>query len=603
MTETPAPSPDPNAGSSPPPETPRPRASLLSARLKANLQVIYPEHDIAALTAKVLDAFWPEGSRPRSQARRVATSLWSERDTVLITYGDSFIDGEHPPLTLLHDFLKRHVGKAINGVHILPFFPYTSDDGFSVVDYRQVNSALGTWDYIERIGAEYRLMADLVLNHVSSHSAWFSDYLQGNAPGSGFFVEADPDTDTSAVVRPRAGPLLRKVETASGEKHVWCTFSPDQVDLNFANPEVLLEFLRILRFHIDHGVRTVRLDAVAFIWKQLGTACINLPQAHEIVRLMRTLVDYADEKVVLITETNVPIHENLSYFGNRNEAHAVYNFSLPPLMLHALLTGTSVHLNAWQMAMPPAQLGCAFLNFVASHDGIGLRPAEGLLDDNEIDAMIDAVRGFGGLVSLRSLNGGGARPYEINVSLFDALKGTADGGADAYQRVRFLCAQTVMMALEGIPAFYVHSLLATPNDLARVEKTQANRAINRHQWDYPELNALLEDPASPQSVVLAEMTRRIAIRTRQPAFHPNATQFTLQLGHALFGFWRQSMDRSQSIFVIANMTDQAQELPLISLNLISGDAWCDLLSGNDLPDIRSSLRLEPYQCVWISNRR
>jgi sucrose phosphorylase len=271
-------------------------------------------------------------------------------------------------------------------------------------------------------------------------------------------------------------------------------------------------------------------------------------------------------------------------------------------MLHALLSGTSEHLNAWQMAMPPAQLGCAFLNFVASHDGIGLRPAEGLLDDTEIDEMIAAVQSFGGLVSMRSLSGGGARPYEINVALFDALKGTTTNGPDAYQRQRFLCAQTVMMALEGIPAFYVHSLLATPNDLERVEKTQANRSINRHQWDYPELEALLADPASEQSIVLAEMKRRIAIRTRQAAFHPNATQFTLQLGTALFGFWRQSMDRSQSIFVIANMTDQEQELPLISLNLIAGDNWQDLLSGEAIGDIRSCLTLEPYQCVWITNR-
>lgn len=577
---------------------------LLRRKLKAHLDFIYPGRDTDEIAARIIAAFWPDRPeiRIRPKARRTNAPPWSEKDAVLITYGNSLIDGEHPPLTLLHHFMNTHLKGAINGVHVLPFFPWTSDDGFAVVDYKRVNSDLGSWDHLARLGAEYRLMADLVLNHVSSSSAWFTQFLQDQAPGRDYFVTADPAADLSAVVRPRPQPLLRAVETPAGEKHVWCTFSHDQVDVDFANPDLLVEFIDIMRFHIDRGVRTIRLDAVAFIWKEVGTPCIHHPRTHEIVRLMRTLADYADEAVVLITETNVPNFENIAYFGNRNEAHAVYNFSFPPLMVHALLYGTSELLNHWQMRMPPAPLGCFYFNFLASHDGIGLRPAEGYLDDEAIAGMIEAIRGFGGLVSMRSAPGGGERPYEINVSLYEALKGTASDGEDGLQLARFICSQTVMMALEGIPAFYVHSLLATPNDHERVARTGHNRSINRHQWVYPRLEERLADPADPHAGVLAEMLRRIRIRTAQPAFHPNATQYTLQLGTALFGVWRQSLDREQSIFAVHNVTARPQPLTFVSLNMIAGENWVDLLSGGVLDPAAGEIVLEPYQCVWISNR-
>jgi len=581
-------------------------ARAIPARLRSSLDLllrsIYPEQDTDKLRDAVIDAFWGADARPRRRGRQLTSTIWSERDSYVITYGNSIVDGEHKPLDLLHDFLRQHLKGSVIGVHILPYFPFTSDDGFAITDYRAVNSALGAWEDVERIASEFKLMSDLVLNYGSSQSAWFSAYLQGHAPYDRFFYEASPEDDLSEVVRPRAHALLRAVETARGPRHVWCTFSHDQVDFDFSNPEVLLEFLRIMRFHIMRGVRTIRLDAVAFLWKEIGTPCIHLRQTHEIIRLMRVLADYDEEPLVLITETNVPNVENLSYFGNRNEAHVIYNFSLPPLILHGLLNGTSSRLNAWQMAMPPAQLGCTYFNFTASHDGIGLRPAEGLLDETDIDEMIETVRGFGALVSMRQASGGAPRAYEINVSLFDALKGSRKG-EDGWNIERFLCSQAIAMALEGIPAFYLHSLLATPNDYAGVEKTGHNRAINRHRWHYPELLALLADESSRQAIVFAAMKRMIAVRIRQPAFHPNATQFTLQLGDRLFGFWRQSMDRSQSIFAIHNMTDEEVAIPAMSLNLIGGHHWSDLLSGDPVREFSGDIVFAPYQCRWISNRQ
>ncbi|MFP3383987.1 sugar phosphorylase [Tritonibacter sp. SIMBA_163] len=576
------------------------RSASFGGRLTRLLQQIYPELDSEILGSQVVEAFWPQDTHRRKRPRTPGNTLWSERDALLIAYGNSLVDGSHKPLDLLHDFLLTHMQGVVDGVHILPFFPYTSDDGFAVTDYRKVNPELGDWADIRRIGGAFHLMSDMVLNHVSSQSPWFNAYRQGQAPFDGFFYEASPEQDLSQVVRPRTTPLLQAVETANGVKHVWCTFSHDQVDLNFENPEVLLEILRIIRLHIDQGVRIIRLDAVAFIWKQAGSPSIHLPETHAIVQLLRLLADYATETVVLLTETNVPRAENLSYFGNRNEAHVVYNFPLPPLILHAMLAGSARFLLKWARAMPPAPLGCAYLNFTASHDGIGMRPAEGVLPQAEIDQMIECVRESGGLVSMRSLPDGGEAPYEVNCTYFDAMSRTLQG-ADDMKVDRFICSQTIPMSLEGIPAFYIHALLATPNDHDAVARRGMNRAINRHRWDYPALCERLQDAQTEQSQVLSALSERLRLRAQQPAFHPNATQFTLQLDDRVFALWRQSLDRAQSIFALHNVSADGVILPPGALNLIEGEDWQDLLSGEGVT-WDAEITLAPYQCRWISNR-
>ena len=574
----------------------------LFTRISDLLARVYPGADLPALTQAVHDAFWPGTNAPRKRPRRPGGGLWSQRDAVLITYGNSLQDGVHKPLDLLHHFLTERMTGVVNGVHILPFFPYTSDDGFAVTDFRKVDPALGDWPDIERIGGDFHLVSDLVLNHVSSQGTCFNAYRQGKAPYDRFFFEADPSDDLTAVVRPRTTPLLQQVDTKDGPRHVWCTFSHDQIDLDYSNPEVLLEILRIVRLHVDRGVRVIRLDAVAFLWKETGTTSIHMPQTHAIVQLLRLLADYATETVILLTETNVPKAENLSYFGQSNEAHAIYNFPLPPLILHAMLSGSARFLRRWQAAMPPAPLGCAYLNFTASHDGIGMRPVEGILPQPEIDAMIDTLRAEGALCSMRALPGGAESVYEVNTGYFPAMARTHDG-ADGFQLARFLVSQTIVMSLEGIPAFYIHSMLATPNDTDAVARRGMNRAINRHRWDYPTLQARLADPGSDQARVLFALSERLRIRARQPAFHPNATQFTLPLDERVFGIWRQSGDRSQSIFALHNVSRDAVVVPREMLNLIEDETWVDLLSGERMAEGEDAVLLAPYQCRWITNRR
>ena len=531
----------------------------------------------------------------------IISEKWSEKDVVAITYADTLRSETEKPLITLKKFFDSYFKGTINSIHILPFFPYTSDDGFSVLDYSSVNEALGEWKDVRSLSTDYKVMADVVINHCSARSRWFQNFQQQINPGKDFFATALPTDNLSQVVRPRESELLREVDTPDGKKYVWCTFSHDQVDFDFKNPKVLKEFIKIMMLYFSYGIKIFRLDAVAFLWKQPGTSCINLPQTHEIIRLLRTLCEAKSTEICLITETNVPNRENLSYFGNGNEAHCIYNFSLPPLLLNTLVTGSSKVLKTWMISMPPARFGTAYFNFIASHDGIGLRPAEGLLSEHEIDHLVQTMTEFGGFTSSRNDKNGRKKYYEINISLFDALQGTMDG-IDSYQIERFVCAHEIMIGLEGIPGIYIHSLIATKNNHKKVENTGQNRSINRHQWDYELLRQKLGDNESLECHVYEKIKARIELRTSQLAFHPNATQFTLHLSDAFFGFWRQSICRSQNIFCVSNISKDIQTLFLADLNLVNNENYFDLISGKKIQKEQQNLQINPYQTIWISNQ-
>ncbi len=572
----------------------------LQQRIIAHLKPLYPDCDQHDLADRIVAAFWNKPDQIIDRAEIQGKHLWDETEIALITYGSSIRHGDEKPLQTLHQFLGNRVGDAISAVHILPFFPFSSDDGFSVIDYLAVDPDLGDWSDISAIADDYRLMADLVINHGSSRSDWFQQFLSDEAPGNRYFVTADPASDLGAVVRPRSHPLLTAYETNAGTQHVWTTFSPDQVDFDFRNPDLLLEFIRIIAFYIQSGVRIFRIDAIAFLWKTIGTSSINLDETHEVVRLLRTLMDHHRESLIILTETNVPNHENLTYFGNQNEAHVIYNFSLPPLLVHALLTGESLYLKRLTRSNPPALQGCAYLNFTASHDGIGLRPTEGVLPEAELGQMLSTLQSFGGRISMRRGPGGTEKPYEVNISYFEAMQGTIDG-PDAHQIPRFMAAMAIMLALEGIPAIYIHSLLATPNGYEEVNRTGRNRSINRRELELEALEARLDDPNSVEAQVFDQFKSLIKKRKLQTAFHPNAVQFTLTLPEGLFGIWRQSLDRAQSIFAVTNVTNQIKPLSLGDINLIAGSHWWDIISGESMPDIDAQIELAPYQTVWITN--
>ncbi len=523
---------------------------------------------------------------------------WSQKDAFLITYADMVQREGEAPLKTLRRFLSARLRGAVSTVHILPFCPWSSDDGFSVIDYRAVEPDYGTWADIGGLGQDFKLMFDLVLNHCSRRSSWFNDYVKGVQPARDYFHELDPGTDVSAVIRPRPTPLLSKVQTRRGVRHVWTTFSEDQVDLNWANPDVLFEFLDILLLYAANGASAIRLDAVAFLWKELGTSCLHLPETHEAVKLIRDVLEVVAPEMIVLTETNVPHEENISYFGDGDEAHMVYQFSLPPLLLHGLLNDETAHLKSWADSLPPPGDGRTFLNFTASHDGVGVRPLTGLVPDGELDALIEQVRARDGEVSWRDNGDGTQSPYELNISWYSAM--SEPGNPDLGRR-RFLCSQAVAMALQGIPAVYFHNLVACGNWSEGVEESGRKRTINRRKWKEDELEARLADPDGQAAIVLQAMTQMLLRRSEHAAFHPDGDQLVLDLPPGLFGVMRTSPDQSETVVCLFNFQRTPNDVPAVgALHLAPGSEYRDLIQGFSIKvDDETTLSLAPYQAVWL----
>lgn len=557
-----------------------------------HLNIIYPKSNNTHLTNKIFSIFFEK----KSPKQYVIQNRWDESDVALITYLDTFYNNDEKNIQTLEQVLNTYLQDNVSIIHLLPFFPYSSDDGFAVIDYLKIKKGLATWSDIKKLSLKYKIMADLVINHCSSQSEWFQQFLNNQLPGKNYFLDYKDKFDTSKIVRPRSHDLLQIFKTKKSEKFVWCTFSRDQVDLNFKNKDVLIEFLKIIKFYLDQGISILRLDAVAFLWKKLGTNCINLNETHEVIKLFRLLLDASSQKTFLITETNLPNKENLDYFGNGNEAQLIYNFSLPPLILYSMLYGNSTILRKWLMSMPPPMEGTTYFNFIASHDGIGIRPAEGLISEKNIKAILRRMKEFGGEVSYRKVENKN-KPYEINIALIDALKGTIDN-LDNFQIERFICAHAIMLSLEGIPAIYVHSFFGTENDYSGMQSTKQKRSINRKRYDLKDLRNKM-NKKTINSAVLKQLNSLISIRKKQPAFHPNATQFTLNLGEKIFALWRQCQNRKQSIFVLCNITSQKQPVDLNEINLIFNKNWIDLISNKKIESKKISLK--PYQTMWISN--
>ena len=524
----------------------------------------------------------------------------NEKDILLISYADTIRLKNKKSFLVLKDFLDTYIKKKINIIHILPFYPSTSDGGFAVTDFFKVDNSHGNWSDLRKLSSNYRVMSDIILNHASSKSTWFKRFLENHGVGKDFFLTVDKEFNTRHIVRARSHKLLQKFETKNGNKLVWCTFSRDQVDFNFKNPKVLIAFIKLIIFLSNKGIKLFRFDAVAFIWKRQETNCVNLDQTHAIVRLFRTLLGLIDSESKIITETNLPFRENFSYFGNSDEAHIIYNFSLAPLIINTLIKGNSAAFRRWSMSMPPAKDNNSYLNFIATHDGIGLRPLEGIIKNKDINILLNTLKRYGSKFTYRRDKNNKRVIYEANISLFDALSGTIKG-KDNYSYHRFYCAHAIMLSFEGIPAFYIHSLFGTRNNISLLKKTGIKRSINRTSYDYKDITEALKNNGSHISKVFNNILNLIEIRKKQIAFHPNATQYTLNLGNNFFGIWRQSVNRKQSIFAIYNITNKMQRLHINKINIINFESWSDLISENKINKKKNYLNFSPYQCMWIAN--
>lgn len=572
-----------NRNSSSNSDTPENSAKAKRAVLVDLLEKLYSIDDAQHTADRLLECI------DRRATSVTSASSAASNSALLITYADTITKDDSQPLTALGDFLRAQVQNAFGRLHLLPFFPASSDDGFAVVDYQRVDHHTGDWGHIESLAQEFDLMVDLVINHCSREHLWFADFVSGKTPGKDYFITLPEEVDVSAVTRPRSSPLITSVSTYAGIRHVWTTFSADQVDLDFGNPDVLVEFIEILLFYIERGARIIRLDAVAFLWKRLGTSCMSLAETHVVVKLLRALVDMISYDVLLITETNVPHQENISYYGNGDEAHAVYQFSLAPLMLYTYTFGNSDVLVNWadQLQAPPA--GCSALNFLSSHDGIGLRPLEGLISDAEVDRLVAKMQQRGGFVSLRDAGDSGRRPYEINITLFSAFGGGSE------QLPAYLGAHALLFAFQGIPAVYIHSLLASLNDIAKVEETGRTRSINRGTLSYDALEAELADVEGVRHQSLAFISEALLRRQRQPAFALDAPQRMLKVGAGVIAFER--VCQAQTILVVASVVDQPQRLPLDKLGIEAGH-FHDHLHEVDVA-VTDELLLQPFAVCWL----
>ena len=557
------------------------------AAIRERLIKVYGEETAGKYT-EIIESMINNAQKKQKEQKKVK---WDEKDVVLITYGDQIYKTGEKTLKTFDDFSEKYFKNVFELVHFLPFFPYSSDDGFSVIDYKKIHENMGDWADIEKIRKNFRLMFDFVCNHISAKSEWFQEYLKCNPEYDNFFIAIDKNTDLSLVTRPRTLPLLSEFDTACGKKYIWTTFSDDQIDLNFENPEVLIKMLDVLLFYLEKGADWIRLDAVGFMWKEAGTTCIHHEKTHEIIKLFRDAAEQTAPGTVIITETNVPHKDNISYFGNgRDEAQMVYQFPLPPLVIYTFMHGDSSAISRWASNLEVPGDEVTYFNFLASHDGIGINPVRGIIEEEEILEMVRNLEKEGALVSYKKNTDGTLSPYEINSSYINAVSRKND--TDEMKTGKFLNAQAVLLAFKGVPAIYVHSILGSENYYEGVKITGMNRTINREKLEYGKITSELENKNGIRSRIYNRLKELIKARKTEKSFNPDAEQIIQNFGSEVFSFIRISVDKEEKILIINNISDKEITLK------IPYEIKRTVIAENSLTD-ENHIRLASYGFTWL----
>ncbi len=522
----------------------------------------------------------------------------SEKTTLVICYGDSVYSEKKKSIRVFQSFFQKKLKNYFNTIHFLPFYPSSSDSGFAVKDHYKVDNKLGNWLDIKSISKSTNVMADMVINHSSARGLWFKNFLKKKEPGKDYFLTVDNKFDTSKVIRPRDHTLLKKIKIFNQSDYLWRTFSPDQIDLNFRNPSVLIQFIKIMIHLINNGVTIFRLDAIAYLWKENGTKCINLKQTHEIIKLLRNIINLLNIQTTIITETNLPENENLSYFGKNDEANWIYNFSLPPLLIHAFLFENSSYLNKWSKNLPNTKNDNCYLNFIASHDGIGIRPTEGLLNKKTLNNFLNRLKKNGSKFSYRKVQNKAKKVYEANITVFDALKKSDYDIKGKFYLERYISCHAIMISFEGIPAIYFNSIFGTSNDEAKYIITGNNRDVNRYRWNFKNITNKLKNNKSKQNIFYQNICNLLNIRRKQKAFHPNALRINLNFGKKVYAFKRVSIDKKQTILCITNLSSKIQKTEISQKYL----KMKNLINSKIQIEDRKFLVLRPFETIWLSNK-
>ncbi len=552
-------------------------------------------------TPQMLD--WEKDFKPQNR--------FSEQDVILITYGDLIRKPGEKPLKTIKKLLNKYLNGVFNTIHILPFFPYSSDRGFAVMDFEEVDPNLGTWEDLLELKSDFKLMFDGVFNHVSSKSRWFQEFLNQNPAFVDFFTVFSTQNEISAdhlklIVRPRTSEVLSSFQTLYGTRMVWTTFSPDQIDLNYHNPNVLLKMIEILLTYVRRGADLIRLDAVTYLWEELGTSCVHLEQTHVIIRLFRDILNAVAPHVAIITETNVPHQDNIRYMGDGyEEAQMIYNFALPPLVLHAFQNENSHVLSNWAATIKPISDQSTFFNFLDSHDGIGVMAVKDILSAEEIEMMALKVLEHGGYISYKANGDGSNSPYEFNITWWSAINNEdADEPVDL-QVDRYIASRAIALVLIGVPGIYIHGLLGSKNDAELVIEEKQTRSINRKNINADELLKSLESSESTTFMVTLRLIHLIKKRIREKVFHPNAPQRILSLSDALFIVMRFTEDQSEFLLSVINVTARPQQLSISKDQLqVPVSYWKDILRSEryEMENNQLRLKLEPYQIMWLKSQ-
>ena len=569
---------------------------IIKLKFKQIYNKIYNYKDIEIYSNEIIDLI----NKSNKIKKRKNNIKIDEKTALIICYADSVLETNKPhTLKAFKSFYNKYLKNYFNTVHFLPFYPSSSDSGFAVKDHYKIDKRYGSWSDINDFSKKNLIMADVVINHASSRGLWFKNYLKMKSPGKNYFFTINSRFNTSKVVRPREHQLLKKINIFNKNEFLWRTFSPDQIDLNFKNPKVLMRFIKIIINLINHGVSIFRLDAIAYLWKQDGTKCINLKQTHMIIKLIRAVCNSINKQAIIVTETNLPEKENISYFGNHDEANWIYNFSLPPLLVYSFLFENTNKLNSWSKKLPLVKKGNSYLNFLASHDGIGMRPAEGFLDKIEINNLLRRLKKNGSEFSYRKVQNKKKLVYEANTTIIDALKKSNEDKEGKYFIERFVSAHAIIMAFDGVPGIYFNSIFGTSNDVNKYIISNNKRDLNRYRWNKLRLEKSLKNKKTKHKIIYDKITSLLRTRINQKAFNPNAKRMTLNLGSKFFGIKRICLNKKQVIYSITNITSKNQKLKIKS-DLAKFNSL--LTKKINLIDKRTLL-FRPFETMWLSNKK
>ena len=621
-------------------------------RLQANLRHLYGPR--ADGVREELEELWQRhgldasAAEAASEAAPEAVRMPGAGDVALIAYADSIGGAVGSPLAALRRFVRRYLpAGTINTVHLLPFYPWDTDRGFSVQDYRAVDRRNGTWEEIEALAGEFdHLMVDLVINHASLDNPLVQGALTGDLRYRDFVIRFDdgeqPDaSELAALTRPRPDPVLTRYNLVATGGHtratfdppategapdgeapvgvggwVWTTFSrpPNadgsaatrQVDLNFRNPRVLLEMLEVLLCYRGHGADWVRLDAAGYMWKELGTASIHHPNTHRLLQVLRdALAGRAD--LVSVAEVNEPQDTILPYLGSPDagvESDLVYQFAHFPLAVHALHSGDASHYKRWLGTQEPFG-GRQFITVFGSHDGMGRKPVLGLLPDADLERMVqDLVSGHGALPNYARQGGGGRIIYELCATPWSLINRAGAGEPLHLQVDRYVACAALGLVLRGVPAFYINGLLGVPNRLDPGQLDE-NRSINREQFDEAALYAELDDRGGQMALVLERLLHLIAVRAAEPAFDAGGPPLhVLDTPPAVIAVVADGDGRR--VVSLTNVSAAPQRFALDSVLFPGHGEVVELITGSARPRSAGAMRgltMAPYEVQWLAGAR